>query len=78
MIDNGFQDVLGQVKSKLAESPFAPVRRITVKYLNETIRLNGSVESFYYKQLAQEAVRSATRGLKVINDVTVDRSVMHP
>jgi hypothetical protein len=71
MIDSGFQDVLGQAKRLLTESPFPSIRTLDVEYLDEAIALHGMVDSFFLKQLAQETVRSATRGLEVRNEVTV-------
>ncbi|MFO0924532.1 MAG: BON domain-containing protein [Pirellulales bacterium] len=72
MIDSGFHDVLGQVKRLLADSPFDEVRRIEVKAHGECISLQGRVHSFYLKQVAQETVRSATRGIELVNQVRVD------
>lgn len=71
MIDSGFQDVLGQAKRMLMESPFPSLRRLELSQLGEQMRLRGAVDSFYLKQLAQETVRSATRGLDVVNEVSV-------
>ena len=34
--------------------------------------LHGSVESYYYKQLAQEVVRNICRSLQVVNEIDVD------
>jgi hypothetical protein len=72
MIDSGFQDVLGQAKRLLRESPFPSLRSLDVRLSEDQFRLIGSVESFYLKQIAQETVRSATRGIEVVNCVTVE------
>ncbi|XZE43207.1 hypothetical protein SH467x_002760 [Pirellulaceae bacterium SH467] len=71
MIDSGFQDVLGQAKRMLMESPFSSLRSLELSQSGEQMRLRGSVDSFYLKQLAQETVRSATRGIDVVNEVSV-------
>ncbi|AMV34039.1 hypothetical protein VN12_18055 [Pirellula sp. SH-Sr6A] len=71
MIDSGFQDVLGQAKRMLMESPFSSLRNLELSQAGEQMRLRGSVDSFYLKQLAQETVRSATRGIDVVNEVSV-------
>jgi hypothetical protein len=71
MIDSGFQDVLGQAKRMLMESPFSSLRSLELSQSGEQMRLRGSVDSFYMKQLAQETVRSATRGIDVVNEVSV-------
>ena len=71
MIDSGFQDVLGQAKKMLNESPFHALRVLQVEQLGDQVLLNGYVESFFLKQLAQETVRSATRGIEMVNNVAV-------
>jgi hypothetical protein len=74
MIDSGFQDVLGQAKKLLNESPFPALRMLQVEQLGENVLLLGQVESFFLKQLAQETVRSATRGIEMVNHVAVHQS----
>jgi hypothetical protein len=71
MIDSGFQDVLGLAKRLLNESPFVSLHRLYVDQIDEQVFLRGQVESFYLKQLAQETVRSATRGIEMVNEVIV-------
>lgn len=71
MIDNGFHDVLGQAKRLLADSPFEELRLLHVEMKDEAVFLRGQVPTFYMKQLAQETVRSATRGVQLVNDVNV-------
>jgi osmotically-inducible protein OsmY len=71
MIDNGFHDVLGQAKRLLADSPFHELRLLQVEIKNDSVLLRGRVPTFYMKQLAQETVRSATRGVQLVNDVDV-------
>lgn len=71
MIDAGFHDALGQVKRLLQESPFPSIRRLEVKVEGEHFRLNGSVDSFYLKQVAQETVRSVVRCTDLINEIRV-------
>ena len=71
MIDSGFQDVLGQAKKMLRESPFHALRMLQVEQFGDQVLLKGHVESFFLKQLAQETVRSATRGIEMVNSVAV-------
>ncbi len=71
MIDSGFNDVLGQAKKLLADSPFDELREIHVDLDGEGVRLRGVVPSFYLKQMAQETIRSATRGVQMFNEVEV-------
>jgi hypothetical protein len=72
MIDSGFQDVLGQAKKMLNESPFAALRVLQVEQRGELVMLHGKVDTFFLKQLAQETVRSATRGIEMINAIRVE------
>lgn len=71
MIDSGFQDVTGQAKKLLRDSPFHALHSLRVEQSGDMVLLRGSVESFFLKQLAQETVRSATRGIEMVNEVTV-------
>jgi hypothetical protein len=77
MIDSGFQDVLGQATKMLHDSPFAALRDLRVEQEGELVLLRGRVDSFFLKQLAQETIRSATRGIEMINQVHVDDSNIH-
>jgi hypothetical protein len=72
MIDTGFQDVVNQAKKLLIESPFVELHGIDVQQSGERVVLSGAVGTFFMKQLAQETVRSATRGLRVNNEVSVE------
>lgn len=74
MIDSGFQDIVSQARKLLIDSPFVELRKIDVMQSGERVTLRGEVASFFMKQLAQETVRSATRGLEVFNEVAVDLS----
>lgn len=72
MIDSGLRDITGRIKHLLAGSPIAEVRRIQVEQEGDRVLLQGRVRSFYAKQMAQETIRSATRGLHIVNSVSVD------
>ena len=74
MIDSGFQDVLGQAKKMLNDSPFHALHALRVEQSGDHVMLKGQVESFFLKQLAQETVRSATRGIEMVNEVLVGPS----
>lgn len=60
------------VRDALAQSPIQSHRRIQVEQDGDTLFLHGSVESFYYKQLAQEVVRNICRGVHLANELDVD------
>lgn len=72
MIDSGFHDVLTQARKLLSESPFDSIRRLAVERDGDEILLRGQVPTFYQKQLAQETIRTATRGMLLVNHVKVD------
>ena len=72
MIDSGFQDVLGHAKKMLNESPFHALRTLHVEQFGDQVLLEGMVSSFLLKQLAQETVRSATRGIEMVNRIAVN------
>lgn len=59
-------------RSALNTSPIFCLREIDVSHDGESILLSGRVPSFYYKQLAQEAVRAVVEHVQVVNDVNVD------
>lgn len=71
MIDSGFNDVLGQARKLLADSPFEELRGLHIDLKDEGVRLRGVVPSFYLKQMAQETIRSAARGVQMYNEVEV-------
>jgi osmotically-inducible protein OsmY len=60
------------VRDALAQSPIQSHRRIRVEQSGDTLYLHGRVESFYYKQLAQEVVRNFCRGVQLANELDVD------
>jgi osmotically-inducible protein OsmY len=60
------------VREALAQSPIQSHRKIRVEQAGNTLYLHGCVESFYYKQLAQEVVRSVCRGAQVSNELDVE------
>lgn len=71
MIRPGLQDVVCQAKKLLDDSPFPELHAVDVDHQGEKVRLRGEVRTYFLKQLAQETVRSATRGLEVENELLV-------
>jgi hypothetical protein len=55
----------------LQQSPIPALRRLAVEETDTSVLLMGSVPSYYYKQLAQEAVMPTLEGRELINHVTV-------
>lgn len=72
MIDSGIRDITGRLRVLLAESPIAEIRRLRVQQDGDRVHLAGNVRTFYAKQMAQETIRGASRGLHIVNDVKVD------
>jgi osmotically-inducible protein OsmY len=64
-------DIEGRVQSALAASPIAALRELRVERHGLSLRLHGSVGSYYHKQIAQEVARSAAGHFEVINSVSV-------
>jgi hypothetical protein len=60
-----------RARSVLEASPFFALRRLQVETQGDALLIRGRVASFYYKQLAQEAVRAVTKGIELINTVHV-------
>lgn len=54
------------------ESPIADLRKLRVQQDGDRVLLVGRVRSFYAKQMAQETIRGAARGLMIVNDIKVD------
>ncbi len=66
------QDVAVQkAKTALAASPVFALRELDVDMVGERLLLSGQVNCFYHKQLAQEVVRNAVEGVRVINAISV-------
>lgn len=72
MIDAGIRDVTGRLRTLLSESPIADLRYLRVQQDGDRVLLIGRVRSFYAKQMAQETIRGAARGLHIVNEVKVD------
>jgi osmotically-inducible protein OsmY len=72
MIDAGVRDVAARLRVLLLESPIAEIRHVNVEQKGDRVLLAGKVRSFYAKQMAQETIRGAARGLQIVNDVKVD------
>jgi hypothetical protein len=65
-------DVESRIQAALAASPISALRELRVSLHGTSLRLQGSVGSYYHKQLAQEIVRSLAGDLEVVNVVAVD------
>jgi hypothetical protein len=58
-------------RAVLAEHSIAALRTLKVSESRQSVILTGQVNSYYHKQLAQEAVRPAARGRQIDNRIQV-------
>ena len=65
-------DVTAQAQRALSSSPIFDLRDLHVEFINGSLLLSGRVETFYHKQLAQEAVRHVADGVRLVNGVDVE------
>jgi hypothetical protein len=65
-------EVENQAQAALHSSPIFALRDLRVERNGESLLISGRVSSFYYKQLAQEVVRSVSEGLQVVNSIDVE------
>lgn len=59
-------------QAALANSPVYELRDLQVEQHDGTLQISGRVSSFYHKQLAQEVVRSVSKGIEVVNLLQVE------
>jgi hypothetical protein len=55
----------------LSNSPIHALHELLVEEHDGTLLISGSVDSFYHKQLAQEAVRCVVNGSSISNTISV-------
>ena len=65
-------DVEMRAREALTSSAIFALREIEVELDGSAIRLDGCVDSFYHKQLAQELVKNVLDGVEVVNALRVD------
>jgi osmotically-inducible protein OsmY len=63
--------IIETAKGRLRNSPHLSMQRIWCEYDRGDLFLRGQVPSFYYKQLAQEAVAGLDGVSQVVNDIEV-------
>ncbi len=66
-----FRTTAQAARECLATSPYHPLRRIFCEYDRGILVLRGRLPSFYYKQLAQEAVARVRGVARVVNEIEV-------
>ena len=55
----------------LSKSPIHALHELHVEEHDGALLISGSVDSFYHKQLAQEAVRCVVSGSSIVNSISV-------
>lgn len=61
-----------KARTALLASPVSTLRDLHVDMAGERLVITGKVQCFYHKQLAQEVVRNAVEGVRVMNAILVD------
>lgn len=65
-------DVEIRAQLALSTSPIFLLRNLSVKRQERGLVLSGRVSSYYFKQVAQELVRSVASDVQVTNSIEVD------
>ncbi len=63
---------LERAQTALNSSPILVLRELHVQQAGQSLVISGRVDSFYHKQLAQEAIRAVCRDVELVNSVNVD------
>jgi osmotically-inducible protein OsmY len=58
-------------QDRLRQSPHVLLREVVCEFHRGVLVLHGRVPSFYYKQLAQEAIAGVDGVVEVINEIEV-------
>lgn len=68
---SGREAVVDRVRSILSGSKVSAIRKLGVTESDTGVVLSGDVSLYYYKQLAQELVRSQFEELAIVNKIHV-------
>jgi osmotically-inducible protein OsmY len=60
--------------ARLRRSAYAPVRRVLCAYENGVLTLFGQLQSYFHKQLAQEAVADLAGVRAIRNEIEVEQA----
>ncbi len=69
------KDVQVHAQQALSDSPIHALRFLRVAHENETLRISGTLSSFYHKQLAQEVVKHAVQACEGAGPVEVVNAI---
>ena len=65
-------DIEEQARIRLQHSPYRAIRRVSCRYEEGVLFLEGWVPTFHYKQLAQTAVADIDGVRTIVNEIDVD------
>ena len=65
------EEMHSRAVTALASSPYYDIRELHVERNGDSLLIHGKVTSYYHSQLAQEAVRAAATGVRVVNSIRV-------
>lgn len=68
---NSYSVLTSEAAGALANSPLGQLRRLAVIESDAEVVITGTVSSYYFKQMAQETVRSAVGARQLLNHVEV-------
>ena len=66
------QDLCQKAVDALQRSHIFALRDLEVNLVGDDLVVSGRVESYYYKQMAQEVIRAEVPATRLINQVKVD------
>ncbi len=64
--------LLEQIQGALSSSPYIPARQLHVEAADGLVRIEGTVGSFFQKQMAQEVVRRLDGVQRIENELQVN------
>ncbi len=65
------EEICTKASAALASSTIRDLRGLQVRNDRGSLKVSGTVASFYHKQVALETVRSVARGMQILNTVDV-------
>ena len=64
-------ELAGRIRRSVARKTFSSVQSLKVSTEHDRVTLNGLCESYYIKQLAQQAVLDMTSDEEIVNNIDV-------
>ena len=69
--DMALNELVGRIRQYVARKTFCGVQSLKVSAEHDRVTLNGLCESYYIKQLAQQAVLDMTSDEEIVNNIDV-------